>query len=211
MLYMVKLNSSPTKSNLLKAKKQRAIAVEGYDLLDQKRQILIFELMNRMVRVRNAKKKVADSMKIAFTLLRNAELELGAVALERLTIGVQVDYQFDVKSQRLMGLRIPSTLLKIGDKKIPFGLSSVSLNTDQAMNYFIEALPGILELAELETAVLRIAHELRKTGRRCNALSKIFIPRFEETIRQITAILEERERESFTTLKMLRERLDTKN
>jgi V/A-type H+-transporting ATPase subunit D len=72
---------------------------------------------------------------------------------------------------------------------------------------FVEALPLLAELAELENALLRLALELRKTQRRCNALSKIFIPEYRETIGYIMGALEERERESFIILKMIRDRL----
>ena len=63
------------------------------------------------------------------------------------------------------------------------------------------------ESAELENAVLRLARELRKTQRRCNALSKIFIPDYRKTLGYIVGALEERERESFIILRMIRDRL----
>ena len=75
------------------------------------------------------------------------------------------------------------------------------------MGRFIEALALLAELAELENAVMRLARELRKTQRRCNALSKIFMPDYRETIGYIMGALEERERESFVILKMIRDRL----
>ena len=53
------------------------------------------------------------------------------------------------------------------------------------MKRFVEVLPLLGELAELENAVLRLARELRKTQRRCNALSKMFIPDYRETIAYI--------------------------
>jgi V/A-type H+-transporting ATPase subunit D len=72
---------------------------------------------------------------------------------------------------------------------------------------FAALLPLIAALAELENTVMRLAGELRKTQRRCNALSKIFIPDYRETINYILGSLEERERESFVILKMIRERM----
>jgi V/A-type H+-transporting ATPase subunit D len=75
------------------------------------------------------------------------------------------------------------------------------------MRRFVELLPLLAELAELENAVMRLAREVRKTQRRCNALSKIFIPNYEETIAYIMGTLEEREREAFVILKMIRDRL----
>ena len=51
------------------------------------------------------------------------------------------------------------------------------------------------------------ARELRKTQRRCNALNRIFIPEYKATTDYITASLEERERENFVILRMVKERL----
>ena len=65
-------------------------------------------------------------------------------------------------------------------------------------------LPLLAELAELQNAVLRLAREVRKTQRRCNALSKVFIPTYRDTIGYIAGTLEERERESLTILKLIR-------
>ena len=63
-------------------------------------------------------------------------------------------------------------------------------------------VPRMAELAELQDAILRLARELRKTQRRCNALTKIFIPDCQESIHYITGALEERERESFVDRKL---------
>ena len=59
----------------------------------------------------------------------------------------------------------------------------------------------------MENAVLRLTRERRKTQRRCNALSKIFIPDHRETTGYIVGAREERGRESFIILRMIRDRL----
>src|SRR5512141_1703544 len=64
--FMAKLNISPTKSNLLALRRQLAFAEEGYDLLDQKRQILVFELMSRLERARAMEKRVQAAMGPAY-------------------------------------------------------------------------------------------------------------------------------------------------
>jgi V/A-type H+-transporting ATPase subunit D len=106
-----------------------------------------------------------------------------------------------------MGLKLPRVELKLEKPAVPCGIGGTSASLDQAMMRFRETLPLLAELAELETAVIRLAHELRKTQRRCNALSKTFIPAHEQTVSYIAESLEERERESFTILKMIRNRL----
>ncbi len=204
---MAKLNVPPTKSSLLNLKRQLAFAEEGYDLLEQKRQILIFELMSRLGRAREAETKRADAFKQAFAALGEATLDVGSAALDRAALGVRMDHQLELADQHLMGMRIPRVIARTEPPGVQFGVSGTSANADLAMRRFVEVLPLLAELAELENAVLRLARELRKTQRRCNALSKLFIPDYRETIGYITAALEERERDSFIILKMVRDRL----
>lgn len=204
---MGKLNVAPTKSNLLVLKKQLAFAEEGYDLLEQKRQILIFELMSRMGRVRDAQHEVAEALRRAFRALREARLDSGSEALDRAILAVSMDHRVDISDQHLMGMNIPHVTVQTQPVSAQFGVGGTTANTDAAMKRFVEVLPLLAELAELENAVMRLARELRKTQRRCNALSRIFMPDYRETINYITGALEERERESFVIMKMIRDRL----
>jgi len=204
---MGKLNIAPTKSNLLVLKRQLAFAEEGYDLLEQKRQILIFELMSRLSRARDAEQSVAEALRLAFAALREAQLDKGSEALDGAVLAVRMDHQVDISDQHLMGMKIPHVTVRTEPVGAQFGIGGTSVNTDVAMSRFVEVLPLLAELAELENAVMRLARELRKTQRRCNALSKIFMPDYRETINYIMGSLEERERESFVILKMIRDRL----
>ena len=204
---MAKLHVAPTKSSLLTLKRQRAFAEEGYDLLEQKREILILELMNRLERARQADRKLAAAAQRAFAALREATLDAGSEALDRAALAVPAGHRVHVTSQHLMGLRVPRVKVELQPPAAPFGVGGTSASTDAAMSRFLELLPLLAELAELENAVLRLAQELRKTQRRCNSLSKIFIPNYRETMDYIAGTLEERERESFVILRMIRDRL----
>ena len=204
---MAKLNISPTKSSLLALRRQLAFAKEGYDLLERKRQILIFELMGRLKRAREAERRVGTVLRAAFAALQEATLDIGSVALDRAASVVRLEHRVEMTHQHLMGLRLPRVTAQIEPVSVQFGVSDTSANTDTAMIRFVELLPALAELAELQNAVRRLARELKKTQRRCNALSKIFIPSYLETISYITATLEERERESFIIFKMIRDRL----
>jgi len=201
------LNVAPTKSNLISLKRQLAVAEEGYDLLEQKRQILVSELMRRLARVRDDQSAAADVLRRAFDALNEAQLDTGSEALERASLGVTMEHEVELAGQHLMGIKIPRVMVRTEPVSVQFGVGGTSANADIAMRRFVEVLPLLAELAELENAVMRLALELRKTQRRCNALSKIFMPNYRETIGYITGALEERERESFVILKMIRDRL----
>ena len=204
---MAKLNVAPTKSSYLDLSNQLESAKEGYELLDQKRQILVFELMSRLGRARDAERRVADALALAFEALRDAVLDVGSAGIDRATLAVVFDHQVELAQQNLMGIRLPTVTALTEQLSVQFGVGGTSARTDTAMRRFVEVLPLLAELAELENSVIRLARELRKTQRRCNALSKVFIPDYSETIEYILSSLEERERESFIIQKMIKDRL----
>ena len=204
---MAKLNVAPTKSSYLTLRRQLAFAREGYELLEQKRQILIFELMSRLGRARDAERRIGEATAGAFAALRESLLDIGASGIDRAALAVAPEYKLTLSDQGLMGIRIPKVTVEAKPPGAQFGVSGTSAGTDEAMRRFTELLKLLGELAELENAVLRLARELRKTQRRCNALSKIFIPNYSETIGYILSSLEERERESFIILKMIKDRM----
>lgn len=204
---MARLNIAPTKSNYLSMKRQLAFAEEGYDLLEQKRQILIFELMGRLARAGEVERKVTESLHRARAALGEATLDIGSAALDRAALGANPNFNLKLAVQHLMGLTIPRVTFRANLADVPFGVGGTSANMDLARRRFVELLPWLAELAELQNAVQRLARELRKTQRRCNALSKIFIPSYRETLAYISGTLEERERESLNILKIIRNRL----
>ena len=193
---------APTKSNLLKLQKQLAFALEGFELLEQKRQILTLELVRRLERAREAERRVAEALEQAHAALREATLDSGSEALDRAALGAGVDHAVSISDERLMGLRLPKVRLEILGGRIPLGFAGTSPSADVAQQRFVAALPLFAELAELQTAIQRLSRELRKTQRRCNALTKIFIPECRQAIHHITGALEERERESFVDRKL---------
>lgn len=207
---MAKLSIAPTKSNLLSLRRQLAFAEEGFDLLEQKRQVLILELISRLNRARKIEQTCTEALGRAFVALQESLLGSGSRAIHRVLPGVRLAHEVNVADQRLMGIKVPRVTSQIEPPDVQFGFSESSSNTDVAMRCFTESLPLVAELAELQNAVLRLARELRKTQRRCNALSKIFIPDYRETISWILGTLEERERESFIILKMIRNHLAQK-
>lgn len=202
-----KLNIAPTKSNYLSLTRQLAFAQDGYELLEQKRQILVFELMSRLGRAKDIERRVNAAVGPAFSALKKSTLDIGASALDNIAIAIGHTHELTVGEQNVMGIRVPKLSLESSESTMPFGIGGTSADTDVALKRFTDLIPLLIELAEIENAVLRLARELRKTQRRCNALNRIFIPEYKATTDYITASLEERERENFVILRMVKERL----
>ncbi|MCC7377414.1 MAG: V-type ATP synthase subunit D [Verrucomicrobiales bacterium] len=202
---MPRLNLPPTKSNLLLLRRQLAVAEEGYDLLEQKRQILLLELRQRLEPALAAEEQVRARCQTARSHLCEATLDNGSAALDRAALGTTDPYQVTTTDQRVVGLRLPRVILRSIPRRHPGAPTSRWAATLATRGAFLELLPLLASLAERSTAVFRLARELRRTQRRCNALSKIFIPDRREAAARIATTLEERERESLAVLKLIRD------
>ena len=204
---MPKLNVAPTKTNLLLLRGRLEFAEEGYDLLEEKRQILVLELMRRIARADELERRVAEALGPAFAALREATLDIGSQALDAASLGVRTDHRVILETQHVAGVRVPRVTARLGPPGHPFGVGGTSANVDLAQQRFAALVPLLAEMAELDSAVRRLARELRRTQRRCNALTKILIPNHRATIKYIAGELEEREREDFVIHKLIRDRL----
>ena len=197
------IQTVPTKGNLLAAKKSLALSKNGFELLDRKRNILIREMMSLMGRASNIQNKIDDTYAQAYQALQMANITLGICS--ELSKTVQLDNSLTVAYRSVMGVEIP--MISIGessDTLIPYGLNSTNIMMDRAFLKFNEVKQLTAELAEVENSVYRLADAIKKTQKRANALKNIMIPRFEETVKFITDSLEEKEREEFSRLKIIK-------
>ena len=205
---MALLDVPATKSALLALKRQLLFAEEGYSLLDQKRELLLIELDARRGRAAAARSGADELLSRAFAALREAVLDAGSAAVDRAALGAMAECSAEIKEKRLMGVKVPEVLSGAQARAAAvFGPGVTPAAADEARRRFSEALPRLAALAGLETSVFRLGRELKKTQRRCNALSKKVIPDCRETILFLGGSLEEREREACVILKMIRNRL----
>lgn len=200
----------PTKTNLMRLRRNMSFAQEGYDLLEQKRQILVVELMGLVDKTIDAQEKVERELADAFQALQKAVLRMGRQGVEDVAPAVNIDANIAIQMRRLMGVNIPQVEVNIRDRAPYFSLGETSFWVDEAIVRFKNLLEDIGRLAELRISLMRLAEEVRKTMRRVNALEKIALPDYRESIKYIENTLEENERGTFATLKIVKERLEKK-
>ena len=199
------INIPPTRSNLLQLKSSLVFAREGYTILDKKREVLTMELLSMESRAEEQQKKVASLMEKAYRALELAWLTMGREKVEWATISVSNATEVDVINHGLMGVPLPSITSYGSPPTLTYSLADTMAFLDEANRAYKEVLVEIPLLASLEVSVRRIAAELKKTQRRVNALERIFIPNFEETIRFIQDNLEEQDREEVFRMQWLRD------
>jgi len=203
----MKLNVPPTKSSSLNISRELDFALEGHDLLEQKRQILVLELMQYVEAAKREQASVDELMKVAYEELKQAAVRVGSQSLARDAMAAPIATSVKVSEHRVMGISVPDIEAQPAPVQPTFGFAGGTIRSDHVMTAFTKALEAISRLAQTQNAVFRLAHELRKTQRRVNALDKMFIPDYRETLDYITGTLEERERESFVIMRIIRDRL----
>ena len=162
------INMFPTKGNLIAAKNSLALARQGYDLMDKKRNIL---------------------QDIAKT--------------------VPVENTVKIKTRSIMGTEIPLVEYdKEASEGTPnYAFYSTRVSLDEAQKAFNRVKELTIKLSTIETSAIRLATNIKKTQKRANALKNITIPTYEAIVKNITNALEEKEREEFTRLKVIKERI----
>lgn len=207
---MARYEVAPTRTNLLRLKSELAFADEGYELLEQKREILVVELKRFTARAIEAQRRVDDELSKAYAALKEAELASGMSGVNSSARAVNVEADIKLRMRRVMGVAIPAAKLDLVDNLPYFGPQATSVWTDEAIVRFKNALAAIAQLAESRISVIRLAREIQKTIRRVNALEHVFLPDYNETIKYVVDSLEEADRESFFMTKLVRDRLEAR-
>lgn len=198
--------SFPTKGNLILAKNTLKMSKQGYELLDKKRNLLIRELMELIDKAEKIQSEIDKTFTEAYTALQKANIEMGISDVEKISYAVPVENGVSVKLRSIMGVEIPLVTIEQGNNKPPFGLYGTSTRLDTAYVKFAKVKKLTVELSQIENSAYRLADNIKKTQKRANALKNITIPRYEALVSFIQNALEEKEREEFTRLKVIKKR-----
>lgn len=197
---------SPTKGNLMKIKKSLELAKVGYDLLDRKRNILIRETMGLIDSAADIRSRIAESYRVAYQALEEANMSMGIV--DEFAAFVPAENGLTISSRSVMGVEIPTVSLDPVPTDNYFGFRRTTAKLDEAYRRFNEVKQLTAELAQTENSVYRLATGIKKAQKRANALKNIIIPRFEEQVKTITSALDEKDREEFSRLKVIKSFID---
>jgi V/A-type H+-transporting ATPase subunit D len=203
---MDRLPLPTTKSNLLHLKEDLALAQEGRQLLDEKREVILRELFSHMEEMRRSRAEASALLSEAYRELAASCVALGRDQVARAGLASPPLGEITIQERSLFGVVLPFLSWE-GDQRAPsWGLLGTSLELDLTREKFLAAMRRLIELAELEIAFQRLAVELRKTQKRVNALQNLLIPQYQATLSYMEDGLDEREREALFQLKRVRAR-----
>lgn len=197
-------NTFPTKGNLILAKNSLALAKQGYDLMDKKRNILIRELMNLIDQAKDIQAEIDVTFTMAYKALQKANIELGINYVQEISGLVPVEKSVRIKTRSIMGTEIPLVQHETASMNPTYAYYSTRESLDEARYNFEKVKELTIKLSMVENSAYRLANSIKKTQKRANALKNITIPNYQALTTNITNSLEEKEREEFTRLKVIK-------
>ena len=197
-------NTFPTKGNLILAKNSLALAKLGYGLMDKKRNILIRELMGLIDEAKDIQAEIDTTFTQAYEALQLANIELGINYVQEIGRAVPVENSIAIKARSIMGTEIPLVRYDASSLRPTYAFGDTRQSLDEARMKFEKVKELTIKLSMVENSAYRLASNIKKTQKRANALKNITIPAYETLTKDISNALEEKEREEFTRLKVIK-------
>jgi V/A-type H+-transporting ATPase subunit D len=198
---------------LLARKAQITLARQGRELLEQKRTALMKELLKVADTVMERSDALQQAASDARQALARAEAIAGTEAVHSAAMASRAEFPLQVTTASVMGLKVPH----IEQKRVArpalgrgYSVVSTSITIDEAASAFEMEVDSIIQLAESELRLTRLADEIQRTSRRLNALDHLLIPRLEAERDFIEVALDERERSDHFRLKLVKRVLERK-
>ena len=196
-----------TRMELLAKREQIALAQQGLELLQQKRSALLRELMRVADHALLRYEELQATAVAARRALARAEVMMGETAVRSAALATRGQLALEMQTINIMGVSVPVIEQKRASRsqlERVMALPGTSVTIDEAVVAFESEVDQIIELAESELRLRRLADEIQRTSRRANALEQVMIPRLVTQRDMIQMALDERERAEHFRLKRMK-------
>ncbi len=199
-----------TRMELLALKERLNLAKRGYELLKEKLEALTNELFEVIKRYKEVAKQGKEAMSRVQENLRAVYMSMGPLKTQMVAQAMPERFEIVPRTRNLMGVTVPILELHeipLPEGALPYSPITTTAELDEAVENFKNSLKVLIQLAQVQSALTRLAQEITETKRRVNSLNYIIIPRIENTIQWIRLTLSEREREEFVRLKKVKAKI----
>ncbi|WNV77807.1 V-type ATP synthase subunit D [Geodermatophilus sp. DSM 44513] len=200
---------TPTRSELLARRRRATLAVQGRDLLQDKRAALVRAFQARSTALLVRLEELSRTAARAHARLDRARAELGTEAVASASFAATGRVGVRLTSSSVAGVVVVDAEhapVRRDPAARGYATTLVDPHVDAAADAYEQEVQDLLDLAALELTVRRLAEEIASTTRRVNGLEHVVIPRLRSEARRIALALDEREREETARLKRARAR-----
>ena len=196
----------PTRSELLRIKKQIKLAKSGYSLLKKKRDGLILEFFEILKRAKTLRQELVEEYRIALEKMNIARALEGDLKIKSVAMAIKDIPNVNLATKNIMGVKVPkieSSEVKKAFLERGYGIYNSSA-IDEAASAYEKVVEKIILAAEVETSMRKLLNEIEKTKRRVNGLEFVVIPNLDRQKSFIQLRLEEMERENTFRMKRIK-------
>ncbi|UYP47857.1 V-type ATP synthase subunit D [Candidatus Lokiarchaeum ossiferum] len=204
-------NVKPTKPELDRLKKKRQFSVRGENLLEIKREQLLNSLKTILDKNFSIRSEMRSEILKDMDLLEKTYETIGKRKVDRISRLNEVTLKTSVEINYIheMGIDVPKLELHFQDKPLPsYSYGDTTLHLDILLKRLKTTLGRLIEIAEVDSMMYRLAEDNKKIQRRIDALDDIIIPQLDGNIHTIEEILNDEEREEFIRMKKIKEFLE---
>lgn len=198
------MSRAATRSRWLEMTRARVSARRGRDLLDEKREALVREILRARRRREVALEAVAAARREASERMAEAEVELGSDAVDRAALAQRTGGGVELARRSLLGVALPALADSIEPLRVLYSAGGTSAALDAAAAAHHRLARRAVALAQEEVCAYQLERALAKTARRLHALEQVVLPRIELEIRAIESALEEESRDEAFRLRRRR-------
>lgn len=193
-----------TKAELVKIRGELKVAVDGLDLLENKRDLLMREAMRRLREAADLRKALTGSWARLDATWSDCLAREGAQRLSRLAESVQPAPSLSGRAYGWMGVQLADYTMPRPDITLLGAVFDCGIRPERVRGMTADLLPDLVRLMNLETNVRRISSVLKRCQRQVNALRNVIIPDLAFQEKVIQQRLEEKEREALFQSKRLK-------
>lgn len=199
-------STAPTKANLIAAKDQLNLLNTGLDILDKSRKALIGAHDSKIKQRDELNTEVNETIERVSKNFKKAMVTMGEAKLIDIASLLPVDNSINLKESEFMQTKVYDIDFTPQKLSLSYSFYETNETFDQAVLSFNELKSKILKLAELDTTINNLDRQIKKTSKKVNSLEKVQIPKLEDRIKEISSLIEEKEREEFSKTKMVKDR-----
>lgn len=197
-----------TKLELLRLRRSVRVAERVYSILEDKRDVLVNRLNELIEQAKRYREQLIELLSDAYVSIQDSYMKIGPARLESIASTVPETLKIEINKYTMMGIPLSSIEVQPINVQCNYSIGDTSISLDEAVRKMRKIVPIICNAAATESAIFRVAEELKKTQRLLNALEYVVIPRYKSAIQEITMTLDEMEREYFTKLKHIKRLLE---
>ncbi|BFL72571.1 MAG: V-type ATP synthase subunit D [Anaerococcus sp.] len=199
-------STAPTKANLIAAKDHLSLLQGGLDILDKSRKALIQAHDSKIKQRDDLNEEVNETIEKVSKNFKRAMITMGESKLDDISRIVPVDNSISLQEDEFMQTKIYNINFEPSKLNLSYSFYETNEAFDVALLSFNELKDKIYKLAELDTTINNLDRQIKKTSKKVNSLEKVQIPKTEERIKTISALIEEKEREEFSKTKMVKDK-----